>query len=225
NVPGILASVQSLVNPRIIVPSLSIRDVRHLDFDALKRAGYRGAVFDKDNCLTLPGKDTLVPEIEEAWKECKQVFVKGNVLVVSNTAGAHVDAGGIQAESVRHHLGVPVLFHTSMKPAYSCVKQIRSYFRPLRDPLKDDELIIVGDRLFTDIIMADRIREQSYPAAVWNTPKTAEPLAANPSQNLLVSTPPPTRMTLGIWTTGLWVEEATGMRFCEKKLLEGVKKW
>ncbi|KAJ3850609.1 mitochondrial PGP phosphatase-domain-containing protein [Lentinula lateritia] len=217
NVPGILAPVQFLVNPRIIVPSLSVRDIRHLDFDALKRAGYRGAVFDKDNCLTLPGKDTLVPEIEEAWKECKQVFGKGNVLVVSNTAGAHVDAGGIQAESVRHHLGVPVLFHTSMKPAYSCVKQIRSYFRSLRNPIKDDELIIVGDRLFTDIVMANRIREQS-----WTEPG---PLAAKPLQNLLVSTPLPPRTTLGIWTTGLWVDEATGMRFCEKKLLEGVKKW
>ncbi|KAJ3884725.1 mitochondrial PGP phosphatase [Lentinula edodes] len=91
NVPGILASVQFLVNPRIIVPN-----IRHLNFDALKHAGYRGAVFDKDNCLTLPGKDTLIPEIEEEWKECKQVFGKGNVLVISNTAGAHVDAGGIQ---------------------------------------------------------------------------------------------------------------------------------
>lgn len=26
-------------------------DIRQLDFAALKRAGYRGAVFDKDNCL------------------------------------------------------------------------------------------------------------------------------------------------------------------------------
>lgn len=29
-------------------------DIRQLDFAALKRAGYRGAVFDKDNCLVKP---------------------------------------------------------------------------------------------------------------------------------------------------------------------------
>jgi hypothetical protein len=27
--------------------------IRQIDFAALKRAGYRGAVFDKDNCLVL----------------------------------------------------------------------------------------------------------------------------------------------------------------------------
>ena len=28
-------------------------DIRQIDFSTLKRAGYRGAVFDKDNCLVL----------------------------------------------------------------------------------------------------------------------------------------------------------------------------
>lgn len=27
------------------------KDIRQLDFPELRRAGYRGAVFDKDNCL------------------------------------------------------------------------------------------------------------------------------------------------------------------------------
>ncbi|KAE9400687.1 HAD-superfamily phosphatase [Gymnopus androsaceus JB14] len=229
NVPGILAPLQFLVNPRVIVPGLSVKDIRHLDFHALKRAGYRGAVFDKDNCLTLPGKDTLVPDIEEAWEECRQVFGEGNVLVVSNSAGTHIDAGGIQAESVRHHLKVPVLFHRSMKPAYSCVKQIRSYFASLHDPVKDDELIVIGDRLFTDIVMANRLREKSWTERIGVRPAITAP-ALNPqtasqSEMLPLLTSPPTRTTLGIWTTGVWVKEATFMRFCERKLLEGVRKW
>ncbi|KIK61240.1 hypothetical protein GYMLUDRAFT_166904 [Collybiopsis luxurians FD-317 M1] len=190
NVPGILAPLQFLLNPRIIVPGLSVKDIRHLNFNALKKAGYRGIVFDKDNCLA----NTLVPELEEAWKECRQTFGPKNVLVVSNSAGSKRDAGGIQAKSVRHHLGVPVLFHASMKPGYSCIKQIRSYFRSLSDPVNDDQLIVVGDRLFTDIVMANRF-------------------------------PLPPHRTLGVWTTSVWVREATLMRFCERKLLDGVKKW
>ncbi|KAJ3720111.1 mitochondrial PGP phosphatase-domain-containing protein [Lentinula raphanica] len=199
NVPGILAPLQFLVNPRIIVPNLSVKDIRHLDFHALKRAGYRGVVFDKDNCLTPPKEDSLVPDIEGAWKECREVFGEGNVIVVSNTAGAHVDAGGIQAESVRYHLGVPVLFHSSFKPAYSCVNQIRSYFRSLPKSIEDDELIVVGDRLFTDIRVISKPDDATHAL--------------------------PTRTTLAVWTTGLWVKEATVMRFCERKLLEGVRKW
>ncbi|KAF9075653.1 mitochondrial PGP phosphatase-domain-containing protein [Rhodocollybia butyracea] len=219
NVPGILVPLQLLVKPRIIVPALCVKDIRHLDFHALKRAGYRGAIFDKDNCLTLPGKDTLVPEIEAAWKECRQVFGADHILVVSNSAGTSLDAGGIQGESVRHHLGVPVLFHTSMKPAYSCVKQIQSFFRSIH--VKDHELIVVGDRLFTDIVLAARIREESWKERFGSRPVAS--LSMNTTQTSDISLP--LQNTLGIWTTGVWVKEATFMRFCERKVLEAVKKW
>jgi phosphatidylglycerophosphatase GEP4 len=69
NIPGLLAPFQLLIHPRIVIPNLIIKgawlsnlaafcslwyaqeDVRHLDFAALHKAGYRGAIFDKDNCL------------------------------------------------------------------------------------------------------------------------------------------------------------------------------
>lgn len=101
NVPGILVPFHLLINPRLVLPALMVKgefsrhltkknnhtkqlfvqeDIRQIDFSALRRAGYRGAVFDKDNCLvctlashstpllklskTLPHKDTLVPELQ-----------------------------------------------------------------------------------------------------------------------------------------------------------------
>jgi hypothetical protein len=70
NIPGILVPFHLLVNPRLVIPSLAVKgepatldqvkqlnpepdqkDIRHIDFKALKTAGYRGAVVDKDNCL------------------------------------------------------------------------------------------------------------------------------------------------------------------------------
>ena len=70
NIPGLLVPFQLLVYPRLALPSLVVKgkrplyckllapltilaqeDIRQIDFLALKRAGYRGAVFDKDNCL------------------------------------------------------------------------------------------------------------------------------------------------------------------------------
>lgn len=70
NIPGLLVPFQLLIYPRLVVPALVVKgscddiffpvqyltvtaqeDIRQIDFSALKRAGYRGAVFDKDNCL------------------------------------------------------------------------------------------------------------------------------------------------------------------------------
>ena len=109
------------------------------------------------------------------------------------------------------------------------MKQIRSYFASLHDPVKDDELIIIGDRLFTDIVMANRLREKSWTERIGVRPATTapahEPLnpqSASQSEILPLLT---TRTTLGIWTTGVWVKEATFMRLCERKLLEGVRMW
>ena len=73
NLSGTLVPFHLLVNPRLVLPSMIVRgqyardrtlltrwveteyslqeDIRQLDFYELRRAGYRGAVFDKDNCL------------------------------------------------------------------------------------------------------------------------------------------------------------------------------
>lgn len=194
NIPGILVPVHLLINPRLVVPALSVRDIRQLDFVALKAAGYRGAVVDKDNCLTLPHHDELVPELTDAWRECRQTFGEGNVLVVSNSAGTpQYDAGGIQAESISYYLQVPVLRHRTPKPGYSCIGGVRDYFASLQSPVKDDELVVIGDRIFTDVVMANRMKSEDN-----------------------------ARGPLSIWTTGVWTKEAMGMRWIERKLVEAV---
>ena len=71
NIPGLFVPFQLLINSRLVVPSLVVKgacclsipflsqsssqsaqkDIRCLDFLSLRKAGYRGVVFDKDNCL------------------------------------------------------------------------------------------------------------------------------------------------------------------------------
>ncbi|KAF8886025.1 mitochondrial PGP phosphatase-domain-containing protein [Infundibulicybe gibba] len=221
NIPGLLVPFHLLINPRLILPHLTIQDVRQLDFQALKRAGYRGAVFDKDNCLTLPHKDGLVPELE-TWIECLETFGPGNVLVVSNSAGSRDDPGGLQAESVSHALGAPVLHHASPKPAYSCAALISRYFAALPRPLRADELVVVGDRVFTDVVLANRMRDRKrgFLRSVMECGYENGGAVQKEREGMGGVGGP-----LAVLCVGVWKREATVMRWCEKGLVGLVRRW
>ncbi|KAI0359267.1 HAD-superfamily phosphatase [Trametes cingulata] len=221
NLPGVLVPFHLLINPRLVVPSIVVKDIRQLDFPALYKAGYRGAVFDKDNCLTIPHEDRLVPELAEAWQECRETFGPGNVLIVSNTAGSHLDAGEIEAESVSHHLSVPVLRHSSLKPSYACIKSIRAYFASLPRPIRDEELVVVGDRLLTDVVMANRMSRRTLSPSR-QTGETSEESTLLGEGEL---TRPNRAGPLAIWTEGLWKRENLALRALERGLLQGAERW
>jgi len=227
NVPGLLVPFQLLIYPRLVVPALVVKDIRHIDFPALKLAGYRGAVFDKDNCLTLPHRDTLIPELQKSWEICRETFGQGNVLIVSNSAGTWLDAGGIQSESVTHHLKVPVLCHKAFKPAYSCITAIRSYFSSLQSPILDHELIIVGDRIFTDVLIANRMRMQSIRKQQTLLGSSLASTSEKVEKAAIVEAPKreSTAGPLAIWTTGIWERETMPMRWMERSLVSTVERW
>ena len=62
--------------------------------------------------------------------------------------------------------------------------------------MKDDELVVIGDRVFTDVLMANRMKSQDNG-----------------------------RGPLAIWTSGVWTKESMCMRWVEKKLVEAVTKY
>ncbi|EDR09086.1 uncharacterized protein LACBIDRAFT_296345 [Laccaria bicolor S238N-H82] len=230
NIPGLLVPFQLVLYPRLVLPSIAVKDIRHIDFHKLRRAGYRGIVFDKDNCLTLPHKDFLVPELTEAWKECREAFGDRHVLIVSNSAGTWLDAGGIQAESVSHHLQAPVLHHKTFKPAYSCISAIRTYFLSLSFAIRDEELVIVGDRIFTDVVMANRMRKScessskgilgtTLSCAFEKSGTVATEKGASHVNDFHPAGP------LAIWTTGVWEKESMVMRWFERSLVKTVERW
>jgi phosphatidylglycerophosphatase GEP4 len=63
-------------------------------------------------------------------------------------------------------------------------------------PPKDSELIVVGDRIFTDVVLGNRMRPN---------PSLPGPLA--------------------IWTTRVWKKEGTFMRWMEGRLVRAVEAW
>eukprot|EP00997_Jenningsia_sp_PLL12_P002854 NODE_1506_length_1143_cov_71.233090_g1227_i0.p1 GENE.NODE_1506_length_1143_cov_71.233090_g1227_i0~~NODE_1506_length_1143_cov_71.233090_g1227_i0.p1 ORF type:complete len:107 (+),score=29.62 NODE_1506_length_1143_cov_71.233090_g1227_i0:143-463(+) len=100
NLSGVLGLVRMLATPslrtlamsHVVVPSLE-----RLDWCALRAAGFRGIVLDKDNTLTLPEMMECVPSAQRALRSCAEVF-GDRVSILSNTAGlASHDQDGAQA--------------------------------------------------------------------------------------------------------------------------------
>lgn len=84
---GIVCSVGVFGRDRnLVIPHVAVPDVRYIDWAELKRNGFKGVVFDKDNTITVPYSLTLWPPLGSSLERCKSVF--GNdIAVFSNSAG------------------------------------------------------------------------------------------------------------------------------------------
>ena len=81
---GSLASLQAGGNQAL--PHLGVPNISSLDWGALRKAGFKGCVFDKDNTLTEPYAHFVAPQLAASLEECKRQF-DGKLVVYSNSAG------------------------------------------------------------------------------------------------------------------------------------------
>lgn len=88
NPAGVAAVAAVAVSePRLALPHVSVQDIRWLDWGELRRAGFRGVVFDKDNTLTAPYAPALWPPLAAAFDQCRAAFPPGALAIYSNSAG------------------------------------------------------------------------------------------------------------------------------------------
>lgn len=74
---------------------------------------------------------------------------------MSNSSGTASDPAHAEAELLERNTGVKVLRHSTKKPG--CHPEILDYFRnaPDADVTCASQIAVVGDRLFTDVMMAN----------------------------------------------------------------------
>ncbi|KAM0919581.1 hypothetical protein ACQ4PT_008063 [Festuca glaucescens] len=152
NAGGVAAVVTVAASePRLALPHVSVQDIRWLDWAELRRAGFRGVVFDKDNTLTAPYAPALWPLLATSFDQCRAAF-PGAIALYSNSAGLkQYDPDGVDASTVEAAIdGVHVIRHDAKKPA-GAAKEIESYFG-----CSASDLVLVGDRYFTDIVYGNR---------------------------------------------------------------------
>jgi phosphatidylglycerophosphatase GEP4 len=114
-------------------------------------------IFDKDNCITKPHDDEIVPDLQSSWDQCVKLGFS-TVMIVSNSAGSSSDPLGIGAEHISRRLNVLVLAHPSKKPSHKCAKQIIDFLSTRNEDSKaPGHIMMIGDRITTDIILASRL--------------------------------------------------------------------
>ncbi|KAI8100607.1 hypothetical protein M9434_004998 [Picochlorum sp. BPE23] len=140
-----------------ILPHVDTPDLRNIDWEDLKRAGFKGCLFDKDNTLTEPYSLVLHPWAKESLTACVAAFGDGNVVLFSNSAGLEqFDPDGSHADAMEESLGIPVLRHRQKKPVAG-PEDVEPYFMNRLEACSCRDLIMVGDRYMTDIVFGNRL--------------------------------------------------------------------
>ena len=93
NIPALRSSFRVLLFQRSLLrPHFQVNSINEINFKALKAAGCKKIVFDKDNCITAPYEKTVFPSLQKGWNECVKTFGAENIAIFSNSAGSSDDA-------------------------------------------------------------------------------------------------------------------------------------
>lgn len=161
NVSAILNSLRLVKRPSLCLPHSTISTFNDLPVPLLDAFGnlkpdIRAVVLDKDDCFAVPKESIVYKPYTDKFNSLLAAYPSPHCLIVSNSAGTTAfDPSNSQASLLTLNTGVPVLGHSVKKPG--CGSQILDYFlnAPGCRVTSADQIAVVGDRLFTDVMMAN----------------------------------------------------------------------
>jgi phosphatidylglycerophosphatase GEP4 len=121
----------------------------------------------EDSPQSISNKPLIIPisnPSQAHFQRLREAYPGRRLLIVSNSAGtSSLDPNGQHSSAVEKATGVAVLPHRTKKPG--CGPEIMEYFRshPETGVTRPEQVAVVGDRLTTDVMMANFMG--SY--AVW----------------------------------------------------------
>lgn len=120
---------------------------------------------------------------QQHFEKLRRAYPGPRLLIVSNSAGTNHYSR--EADIVEETTGINVFRHSTKKPG--CGKDVLQYFRNIPEIgiSRPSEIAVVGDRLFTDVMMANLISafsvwvkdgvlpENGLVGDFWHPPKAA----------------------------------------------------
>ncbi|CCD23833.1 phosphatidylglycerophosphatase NDAI_0C01720 [Naumovozyma dairenensis CBS 421] len=159
NASATLNVFKLLYNPRLCMPQLTVPTFNQLPIPLAP--AIKAIVIDKDNCISYPHDDKIWPQYNTKWEQLKTQYPGKALLIVSNSAGSSDDIAHKEAKILEDRTGVTVLRHSTKKPG--CKDEILAHFIDNKIIEHPNEVAVIGDRLFTDIMMSNMMN--SY--GVW----------------------------------------------------------
>ncbi|PZD36189.1 PGP-phosphatase domain containing protein [Pyrenophora tritici-repentis] len=167
NISGTLNVFRLLREPTLCLPQHTVSTFNHLPIplskafprkdgaNGQKEADIRAVVLDKDNCFAVPHTNEIHKPYEDHFQRLRRAYPGTKLLIVSNTAGTSSDKDHAEAAILEANTGIKVLRHSTKKPG--CKEEVMAYFtaHPESGVTKPEQIAVVGDRLSTDIMMAN----------------------------------------------------------------------
>lgn len=124
-----------------LLPDLYVESIYQIDLAALKEAGVKGMIIDLDNTLIEWNRPLATPEVAEWLNKLRDDF---QVVIVSNNHEQRVSA-------FAEPLTLPYIYRARKPFQLSFQKAMK-----LMD-LAPDEVVVIGDQLFTDVLGGNRL--------------------------------------------------------------------
>ncbi|KAF2264829.1 HAD-superfamily phosphatase [Lojkania enalia] len=164
NISGTVNVFRLIRDPALCLPQHTVSTFNHLPVplskaftqkDGQKEVDIRAVILDKDNCFAVPHSNEVYKPYCDKFQELRRAYPGSKLLIVSNTAGTASDKHLSEAILLEKNTGVKVLQHSTKKPG--CKSEVLTYLasQPDSGVTNPSQIAVVGDRLFTDIMMAN----------------------------------------------------------------------
>jgi len=165
NISGALNVFRLFANPALCLPQHTVATFDQIPIplsaaftsrhDEKKKPDIRAVVLDKDNCFAIPKQNNVYPQYQAKFDDLRRAYPGSRLLIVSNSAGTNSDRAHAEADLLEQNTGVKVLRHATKKPG--CHAEVMDYLRNAPDVqiTSPAQVVMVGDRLFTDVMMAN----------------------------------------------------------------------
>ncbi|KAF9732351.1 hypothetical protein PMIN06_002097 [Paraphaeosphaeria minitans] len=171
NISGTLNVFRLIREPALCLPQHTVSTFNHLPVplskafprkDGVREVDIKAVVLDKDNCFAIPHTNEVHKPYHDKFQELRRAYPGSKLLIVSNTAGTDSDKNQAEAALLEENTGVKVLRHSTKKPG--CKEEVLSYFKQHPDAgvTSPAQIAVVGDRLFTDVMMANLMGSHGF---------------------------------------------------------------
>lgn len=177
NAPALrLALAYAIHDPASLLPHATISTLIYLPvpvgsglptLPSHRKPTIRALVIDKDNTLCPPKTAKLhqayINKIEKLRESREFSHNSNSILIVSNTAGSTSAAEHEEeAKQIEEELGIPVLRQAPGRKKPLCGPDVLKFFKDHGVTEDPAEIVFVGDRLATDVLLAKELGSWSY---------------------------------------------------------------